>query len=92
MTKHDALELLRLMRMDLTQLQARLTTIKVAVANSDWTDTASDALLCPRCGVAKRSSQTLQDHLLNVHHELYAVSQSQDLLLANDKEYAKPHG
>ena len=88
MTKNDALELLRLMRMDLTQLQARLTTIKVAVANSDWTDTQADALLCPRCGVAKRSERALADHLELVHE----VSQSAALPFANATEFMERHG
>jgi len=88
MTKNDALELLRLMRMDLTQLQARLTTIKVAVANSDWTDTPADALLCPRCGVAKRSERALADHLELVHE----VSQTPSLHLVTHTNGANPHG
>jgi hypothetical protein len=79
-TRNDALELMRLMRMDLTQLQARLSDLMRAVAASDWTDAPADAFVCDRCGVRKRSSQALTDHLELVHD----VSQTPVFPLANN--------
>jgi hypothetical protein len=88
-TKRDALELMRLMRMDLTQLQARLSDLMRAVAASDWSDDEwVGAFKCPACGVRKHSPAQLADHLANVHD----VSQSLVMPFANDKERIKPHG
>jgi hypothetical protein len=88
MTKRDALELMRLMRMDLTQLQARLSDLMRAVAASDWSEPAADAFVCEFCGVRKRTVVQLQDHLANVHD----VSQTRVFQLVNDTRGARPHG
>lgn len=67
MTRSETLELMRLMRMDLTQLQARLSDLMRSVAASDWSEPEARSVVCSYCGISRRTSAQLADHVANVH-------------------------
>ena len=63
LTPADALELAKKMRMDLTQLQGRLTDLMETLAAQP----ASDQPRCPTCGVPVKGPLALAEHLHNSH-------------------------
>ena len=72
MTVHpdDLFELLRKMRMDCSQLQARITEVAEMLAALDLK--APPDHQCPRCGVDCDNRLALLDHLVIVHDECHA--------------------
>jgi len=65
LTPTDALELARKMRMDLTQLQGRLTDIIEALAAIPANiDTRR---VCPTCGITTRGPTSLEEHIHTAH-------------------------
>ena len=64
-SKGDALEQLRLIRMDLTNAQAKLTDAIRTVSALNLPEPA--AVPCPVCGLDRRTQALLEEHLANVH-------------------------
>jgi hypothetical protein len=64
-SKGDALEQLRLIRMDLTNAQAKLTDVMRTVSALNLPERA--AVPCPVCGIDRRTQSLLDEHLANVH-------------------------
>lgn len=67
MTPEDALELARKMRMDITQLQARLSDLLEYIANDDRV--APPRYACDHCGIPFPSRLKLLDHAVLVHDD-----------------------
>jgi hypothetical protein len=64
-SKGDALEQLRLIRMDLTNAQAKLTDVMRTVSALNLPERAT--VPCPVCGIDRRTKSLLEEHLVNVH-------------------------
>jgi predicted deacetylase len=64
-SKGDALEQLRLIRMDLTNAQAKLTDAMRTVSALNLPEKA--AVPCPVYGIDRRTTSLLEEHLANVH-------------------------
>jgi hypothetical protein len=70
-TPDDTLEILRKMRMNLSQLQGQVTDVMNSVAQFAAKLPANEVCyVCPQCGVRKASAEYLVDHLANVHGEV----------------------
>lgn len=69
MNQADTLELLRKMRMDLTQLQARLTSVIESVASMPVTTERRAGYVCPvpTCELPWTTERRLAEHLRVVH-------------------------